>query len=413
MENKRLLVIGLVWPEPTSSAAGTRMIQLINLFLANGFEVFFASAANKSEFSYNLPSLGVRELEIKLNDPSFDIAIKQLSPEVVMFDRFATEEQYSWRVQEACPDALTILDTEDLYFLRRHRQDQVKTARDPQLFNDIAKREIAAILRTDISLIISEYEMQLLNTQFRIDPSIIYYLPFMEDIPDQTNAASWKTFEEREGFTFIGNFLHEPNWHAVQLLKTKIWPNLSRTTAAGMHIYGAYAGPKVMQFHNPRERFYVHGRVDDARKAIGKHRLLLAPLLFGAGLKGKFIDAMQAGTPSVTTTIGAEAMSGKLHWPGFVSDDLDDFSMQAAVLYHSKELWQHAQENGLRLLSERYDKNLHASAFIILIRNIHENLNAHRNNNFMGAILKSNLVNASKYMSLWISEKNKNKNKDN
>ncbi|RZM15650.1 MAG: hypothetical protein EOO88_43385, partial [Pedobacter sp.] len=258
MDNKRLLVIGLVWPEPNSSAAGTRMIQLINVFLANGFEVFFASASNKSDFSYNLPSLGVRELEIKLNDPSFDTAIKQLSPEVVMFDRFATEEQYGWRVQEACPDALTILDTEDLHFLRRHRQDQVKADKDPQLFNDVAKREIAAILRTDISLIISEYEMQLLNKQFRIDPSILCYLPFMEDIPDQKTVAAWKTFEEREGFTFIGNFLHEPNWHAVQLLKTKIWPNISRTTAAGMHIYGAYASPKVMQLHNPRERFYVH-----------------------------------------------------------------------------------------------------------------------------------------------------------
>src|SRR5690606_286540 len=127
------------------------------------------------------------------------------------------------------------------------------------------------------------------------------------------------TFEEREGFMFIGNFLHEPNWHTLQVLKTKIWPVLRKKIPNVMlHIYGAYASQKVMQLNNEGENFLVHGRADNAEEVISKHRLLIAPIKFGAGLKGKFIEAMQVGTPSVTTSIGAEAMKGDLDWNGAI-----------------------------------------------------------------------------------------------
>ena len=79
MNRKRILIIGPVWPEPTSSAAGTRMIQLINLFFSDGYEVLFASAASKSSFSFDLTGLGVQEHEIKLNDNSFNVFLSELN----------------------------------------------------------------------------------------------------------------------------------------------------------------------------------------------------------------------------------------------------------------------------------------------------------------------------------------------
>lgn len=116
---KKLLIIGQVWPEPTSSAAGIRMIQLIDCFTINNYKIYFASAATKSEFSYDLKSKNIEEISIQLNDKSFDILIKELNPSTVIFDRFMTEEQYSWRVTENCPNALKILDTEDLHFFKK------------------------------------------------------------------------------------------------------------------------------------------------------------------------------------------------------------------------------------------------------------------------------------------------------
>ena len=92
--------------------------------------------------------------------------VKELNPEIVLFDRFMVEEQFGWRVTECCPDALKILDTEDLHCLRQARQVAVKENREftlNDLYSDVAKREIASILRCDLTLMVSEFEINLLQ----------------------------------------------------------------------------------------------------------------------------------------------------------------------------------------------------------------------------------------------------------
>lgn len=408
--SRKVLFIGLVWPEPTSSAAGTRIVQLVKLFLANGDEVHFASAAGKSEFSYDLQNLGVIEHEIKLNDSAFNGWIKELNPPIVVFDRFMIEEQYGWRVQQECPNALLILDTEDLHFLRQARQQALKrkTELDSStigLHNDTTKRELASILRCDLSLIISQAEVEVLR-KFNIDEGITYYLPFLEEPINSTE--NWETFEQRNDFVFIGNYLHEPNWQTLQYLKTSVWPLLKRKLPeTSIHIYGAYATEKVMQLQNIREKFFVHGRAEDARATISKHRILLAPLLFGAGAKGKFIDAMQTGTPIATSNVGAEGMSNGLNWAGIINDDLEAFVEETAVLYQNESIWQQAQRNGTTIINQLYAKNNFEPPFLERIARIKENLNQHRQQNFLGEILKHHTLQSTKYLSLWIEEKNK------
>ena len=204
LKSKSLLVLGFVWPEPKSSAAGNRMMQLIELFQRQNYAITFASTAQNLEFSEDVSSIGVTPKTIKLNSATFDVFVKELNPEIVLFDRFMMEEQFGWRVSENCPNALKILDTEDLHCLRQARQLAVKEKREftlDDLFSDVAKREIASILRCDISLIVSEFEMELLQKQFRVSKDILYYLPIfakkLEILP---------TFQERKDFVFIGNF---------------------------------------------------------------------------------------------------------------------------------------------------------------------------------------------------------------
>ncbi len=407
------MIIGLVWPEPTSSAAGTRMIQLIDVFLSHAYEITFASAASKSAFSFDLKNKGIAERQIKLNDQEFNSFIKAFNPDVVLFDRYMIEEQYGWRVQQECPDAIRLLDTEDLHCLRNARQLAIKTGTAltlADLFNDMAKREIAAILRCDLSLIISQVEMDILQQQFHIDKSLIYYLPFLEEELTADNIQQWEKFEQREGFVFIGNYLHEPNWNTLQVLKTKIWPILrNRLPRANLHIYGAYSSQKVMQLNNVKERFLVHGRAENAREAIAKHKIVLAPIRFGAGVKGKFIDAMQTGTPSVTTANGAEAMNGELDWNGVIADNQEIFINEAVQLYEDKSYWLLAQQNGIRIINERYGKSHFVPAFMEAIESLAINLTTHRQHNFIGQILLHHTANSTKYMSLWIEQKNSNK----
>ena len=165
--NKKLLVIGFVWPEPKSSAAGSRMLQLIDQFQNQGYDVTFASAANTSNHTFDLSRLNINTQAILLNDSSFDVFVKNLNPDVVLFDRFMSEEQYGWRVSEQCPNALRVLDTEDFHGLRKAREVALKQNVEvsiTHLQNDITKREIASIYRSDISLMISEAEIDLLTT---------------------------------------------------------------------------------------------------------------------------------------------------------------------------------------------------------------------------------------------------------
>ena len=406
VKSKSLLILGFVWPEPKSSAAGSRMMQLIDLFAAANYNVTFASTAQNLEFSEDLTRIGISIQNIELNSSSFDEFIKELNPEIVLFDRFMVEEQFGWRVSECCPAALKILDTEDLHCLRQARQLAVKQNREftfDDLFSDVAKREIASILRCDLTLMVSEFEMDLLHTHFKIDKELLFYLPlFSEQLDDNPS------FENRADFVFIGNFLHEPNLDCVCYLANTIWPSLHlKLPEAKLFVYGAYPNDKVMQLNNSKINFQVLGRAEDAAEVIKNARVMLAPLRFGAGIKGKLLEAMQCGTPSVTSSIGAEAMAGDLEWNGFIMDDSNEFVASAIALYSDVSLWEKSQKKGYTILEKRYQKVLFESEFINRIYSIKENLRQHRNVNFMGSILQFHLNSSTKYMSKWIEEKNK------
>ena len=339
--SKQLLILGLVWPEPNSSAAGSRMIRLIELFLLNGWEITFASAAQKSEFSFLPKHDKINEAVVHVNDSGFDRWISELNPDVVLFDRFIMEEQFGWRVAENCKNALRILDTEDLHFLRHARHQAIHDAFIPSkidLQNDHAKREIASILRCDISLIISSYETALLENEFEIPNSILHYLPFKSEFEDHVKL---KSFDERTDFVSIGNFFHAPNLDAVKILKKQLWLPIRKSLPnSKLHIYGAYIPQQVLEMHDEKTGFIVHGRAEDAKTVIENSRVLLAPLRFGAGLKGKLLDAMESGTPTVTTSIGAEGMNYQDKWNGMIKDSPETFIDAAIELYTNQNIWE-------------------------------------------------------------------------
>jgi len=318
------------------------------------------------------------------------------------------EEQFGWRVDKHCPSALKILDTVDLQCLRqaRHTAHKAKRAQiQTDLFSEIAKREIAAILRSDISLIISSYEMTLLLETFKVDPSLLYHLPFMveiEKLPKQT-----KSFMQRKHFMTIGNFRHAPNWDVVLYLQ-EIWPYIRRQIPdAQLHIYGSYPPPKATALHNPKIGFLIKGWTEDAYMVMESSRLCLAPIRFGAGIKGKLLDAMIMQTPSITSSIGSEGMSNNKFWSGAIADDVETFVKSAVELYNNEVKWTKAQSHALPLLKKYYDSKKLASGLITKIKEIHKNLTQHRLNNFTGSMLKHHSMMSTKYMSQWIAEKNK------
>lgn len=409
---KKVLAIGYVWPEPNSSAAGSHMMSLLRLFKRQGWSVEFATPAQETEHMIDLSEEGITSQSIQLNCDSFDQYIEELQPDVVMFDRFMMEEQFGWRVEKVCPNAFKLLDTEDLQFLRNARHEAVKKETEltkAHLYSDLAKREIAAILRCDLSLIISSYEMELLQSEFNIDPKLLHHLPFMVDL--NTLPESTKSFEERKNFMTIGNFRHAPNWDAVLQLQ-KIWPKIRKQLPdTELHIYGSYPPPKATALHNPKTGFHIKGWAKDAQEVMEDARVCVAPLRFGAGIKGKLLDAMKLQTPNVTSEIGSEGMlpQGELQWPGAVADDIDEFIEQAVALYNDEEKWLKAQSQCHSILEAHYEQNQLGDKLIERLTALESELESHRLDNFFGSMLKHHSMASTKYMSQWIAEKNKTK----
>ena len=405
---KKVLVIGYVWPEPNSSAAGTHMMSLLNAFKAQNWEVEFATPAQRTEHMVNLDDYGITSQNIALNCESFDEYVKAYNPDIVMFDRFMMEEQFGWRVDKHCPNAVKILDTEDLQCLRNARHEAHKGEREfttSDLHSDIAKREIAAILRCDLSLIISSFEMSLLNSVFKVEPSLLHHLPFMVDLSALPKTT--KSFDERAHFMTIGNFRHAPNWDAVLYLQ-KIWPLIRKQLPkAELHIYGSYPPPKATALNSPKNGFLIKGWADNAYDVMQSARVCLAPLRFGAGIKGKLLEAMIMQTPSVTTSIGAEGMHNDLPWSGIVANNTEDFANAAVELYNNQTDFEHAQQAGNTLLNTLYDKVKLSAALINKVDAISSDLAAHREKNFTGQMLKHHTMRSTQYMAQWIAEKNK------
>ena len=404
---KKLLIIGHTFPEPSTTAAGSRMMQLVGLFQEANYKITFASTASISEKTINLEKRDISVKSIKLNDPSFDDFIKELNPETVVFDRYVTEEQFGWRVSENCPNTLKILDTEDLHFLRKAREEAVKAGKpisDANLFSETAKRELASILRCDLSLIISEYEMELLQNTFKISSEILYYLPFLVENSSEEKAIP--SFEERQNFLAIGNLLHAPNVDSVLQLK-EIWPEIRKQLPnTEVHIYGAYAPQQILQLNNKKEGFIIKGWAENAESVMKTYRLQLAPLRFGAGLKGKLLDVMRFGLPSITTEVGAEGMCGALPFGGNIATSTEDFINASVKLYSDRTLWNEAQQNGFNCIKKRFQNDIFTEAFKKQIRALSENLEKHRRQNFFGQILQHHTLQSTKYMSKWIEVKN-------
>ena len=140
---------------------------------------------------------------------------------------------------------------------------------------------------------------------------------------------------------------------------------------------------------------------------FSESKVILAPIPFGAGIKGKLLESMEFGLPSVTSSIGAEGMHGNLPWNGFICDDENDFVEKSELLYQNESEWIQAQKNGFEIIENRFRKEDFLPQFSERLNEISNNLETHRNANFLGQVLQYHSLQSTKYLGKWIEEKNK------
>ena len=463
---RSVLFVSFLWPEASSSAAGVRTRSLLEAFKAWGWQVHYLACARANEHTESLERSGVTTHRVSPNrGADFEDALDRASPDAVVFDRFTAEEAFSFRVRAARPTAARILDMQDLHALRRARHDAVKTAlkkkklatlsgADADLGESVLRaslaavpaagdpsvaRELAAVHRCDLTLVCSPVEMRLMRDRFGIPASKLAPASFFCERSSSragTDLLDRDGFVSREGFTTIGTFHHLPNVDAVRWLATEVWPLIREALPdATMRVYGAYPTEAVKQLHKPGAGFLVLGFAESVEAAMEESRVLLAPLRFGAGIKGKIVDAWMHGLPVVTTPIGAEGMRpGKdALWSDAESEDEENeedwgglwrsldaarLARDAVALHEDADAWERARARGYVLIDELFsaERNLAAvrsatEALFVARDGTSEDatgtttLESRRARDYVGGALWHHTLRSTEYFSRWIEMK--------
>ncbi|MBO1254930.1 glycosyltransferase [Alteromonas sp. 5E99-2] len=398
----KCLVIGSVWPEPNSSAAGENMLTILRGACQRNWNVEFACAAQESTHAFNLDLLGIKQVNIELNNSSFDSFVSESNPDIVIFDRFMTEEQFGWRVSNCLPNAVKILNTEDLHGLRQQTHLETKTTKLDSTINDVMIREVASIMRCDKTLVITKNELNWLTEYANIKSDLLHYYPLLP----HCDGSSSPSFEQRQHVSFIGNFKHAPNWNAVLTL-SRFWPKIrAKLPNVECHIYGAYPPKKATALTNKKSGFIVKGWIENADDAFKGYRLSLAPIQFGAGVKGKLIRAITNGTPSVVTPLAIKGICIEEQWPGKVTHNDESFIDSVISLYNDKLQWEKHHLNTFQLKAKLAKEKKQHSNFYIETETLHRNLKSFREKHILSRAFNHQTMRSHQYMSQWIEAKN-------
>lgn len=400
---KRVVLSAFVWPEPESSGAGVKSQQLLSFFRSEGLEIWVHSGAKPGPYSERLKQQGMQIFSCEANDSRFDEWIKEVNPDLVVFDRFMMEEQFSWRVRQNVPNALRVVDTIDFHALRRYRE-LVQTENRSFAMNEFLSqpdtlRELASYSRSDLNLIISKYEYTFLKDDVRFAENKMFYLPICAE-PLRKNG-----YETRKDFSFIGNQRHAPNEDALNQLLEEIWPQLSaRTPDARLKIAGAYPIKAIEEKTKKFKNVDWLGSVANSVAFLSETRVQLAPLRFGAGLKGKVLDSFSAGTPVITSNIGAEGLDG---FPDeCLATNSAEMIEQAVHIYEKQALWDVAQLDGFSILEREFSPSVWFPQLSQALKYLFKRKDEIRKRDWIQNLLWREQFRSTEYFSRWIEQKN-------
>jgi glycosyltransferase involved in cell wall biosynthesis len=303
-----------------------------------------------------------------------------------------------------------------------------------------------AIHRSDLVFCTSPFEMRLLQNCFGISSAKLHLASFFYKRSGGPTTSTFNS-ERRVNFVTIGNWRHAPNVDSVRWLKEAVWPRVVERLAAidplaprpECHVWGAMPLKEHMAWTDPASGFLVKGPCKDQHAVLSRYRVLLAPLRFGAGLKGKIADAWSVGTPVVTTSVGAEGMCGwdcepheeqsfsagnpqlcsgpgsadasaaSRPFAGRVADSADELASAAAALYTDSDAWQTCSAGGKRLVRALYDAALNQSALVAAVSRARAQLEGRRRVDWISGLLWSSKDRSTELLAKFIALKKDSK----
>ncbi len=397
---RKLLYIGSVWPEPSSSAAGVRTRQIIKSFLSDPkqkWKILFVSPSSYNSFSKELNGMGVETIRVPTNDPVMQKIVLNMSPDLVIYDRFIVEEQFGWRVREACPNIFEILDTQDLHSLRRNRAAQKEGKKIDQR---LIYRELASLLKCHWSWVVSDYEKNLLIEKYQVPHQIISHIPFApEKRPEQIPS-----FSMRKNIAFIGNYRHEPNRDGILWFVKKIWPKVRKCKPKlELHLFGAYVPREISNLENCEMGVQVLGWCEDVSVVLSRYLATVAPLRFGAGIKGKVLESWNVGTPVIGTDVAFEGMGTLDHLDELKIEEDADWEILLSDIVSDPIFWEKMSLLSQGIIEKRFSFGRISK---VIQAGVKKRNQESREKNWFREVLMMESFERSKYFSKWIELKN-------
>ena len=342
---RTVLIIDALTPQPDRDSGSLRMFNLMRLLREEGAHVVFipANRAHDGAYTQALQQLGVETwyAPYAKRPPAW------LREHGGRFDSVLVSRHYVMRewlplLRRHAPQARVVFDSVDLHYLRERRGAEL--ANDRALLRGAQRTrelELDIIARSDATLVVSEVELQLLAQDApQAQVEILSNLHHVH--------GAGRPFDERRDIVFVGGFRHPPNVDAVLWFVDEVWPRIhARRPDLSFHCIGGDTTAQIEAL-STRPGVVVHGHVPDLDPYMDGARLAVAPLRYGAGVKGKVNLSMAHGQPVVATACAVEGMHLRDGDDVLVADDPEAFAEAVLRAYEDAALWQRLADNGLR-----------------------------------------------------------------
>ena len=349
----RLLVVHSELPPPDRDACSLRLCRILELLAAEGHRITFIGRGSLDQ-DRNIAALlaiGVHEVfpvdperigavlgypRSQWTIPMLDVPglLERGDFDIAWLSLYDVAEQYLPLIRRHAPATRIIVDSTDIQWLREHRGAELAgDARALGAAQSTRAREQAVYGAADLCVAISEADAQATRELAPEVPVAVVSLgqPF-DAVPAQRSG--------RSGLVFVGNFHHAPNVDAVLDFHATTWPIVRRLVPdLRLTLVGTAPPPEVEALAG--DSITVTGWVPEVTPYLRDALISIAPLRYGAGVKGKIAEAIAAGVPVVTTPIGAEGMAMVDGTHALIATAPEDFARAIARLHDDSALWEH------------------------------------------------------------------------
>jgi glycosyltransferase involved in cell wall biosynthesis len=342
----RALVIDGFTPTPDKDAASNDIYWFMRILLGLGYEVTFVPAfatAHAGRYTEDLRALGIIcPVAPALASARDFVALHGGTFDLIALYRITVAEGLIDVARKSAPNAKVIFNAVDLHFLRDQRQAELNG--QLHAFVEAKRREpqeLRVIRAADAAVLLSDFEYDYVGRH--APDARRFFIPLALPVPGRLAP-----YEGRAGVLFVGGFRHAPNVDAVRFLCGAIWPRVRRLLPdARLFVVGADPPGDIAAFHAPSEGIEIMGHVEDLTDLYRNVRVTVAPLRFGAGLKGKVVASLAVGLPCVVTSIAAEGMPDGSADPIAVADDADGFARAIADIHADPKRWYRMSDAGI------------------------------------------------------------------